>query len=132
MRDVLLLAFFVTLLTSTSAISATQPEFRFSGEIQPDQLRSTAFMHPIEAGYVQFLDLESGLRLELAAPRDDGDEAVTHVRLLQEDDGYYKILHEAQISGSSEIERSFTYRVCGADVTFFAPAPTKTPQCAVR
>jgi len=125
-----LLALCATLLASTSAMSASQSEFRFSGEIQADQLRSTAFILPVVTGYVQFLDLDPGLRLEFAAPREDGDEAVTQVRLLQEDDGYYKILHEARITGSSEVERSFTYRVCGSEVTFFAPAPTKTPACS--
>jgi hypothetical protein len=124
------LALCTALLTSTAAVPASLSEFRFSGEIQADQLRSTAFMLPVATGYVQFLDLEPGLRLELAAPREDGDEAVTQVRLLQEEDGYYRILHEARISGSSEVERSFTYRVCGSEVTFFAPAPTKTPGCS--
>ena len=119
-----------TLLASTSAMSASQSEFRFSGEIQADQLRNTAFGLAVETGYVQFLDLEPGLRLEIAAPREDGDDVVTQVRLLREDEGYYKILHEAHITGSSEVERSFTYRVCGSEVTFFAPAPTKTPECS--
>lgn len=53
----------------------------------------------------------------------------TIAALLEEDDGYFRILHEARISGSSKVERSFTYRVCGAEVTFFAPAPYRTPQC---
>ena len=124
------LAFCAALLASASALSAPLSEFRFSGEIQADQFRSNAFGLAVESGYVQFLDVEPGLRLELAAPREDGDDVVTQVRLLREDEGYYKILHEARITGSSEVERSFTYRVCGSEVTFFAPAPTKTPGCS--
>jgi hypothetical protein len=124
-----LIALGAGMMVSTSAVSTSQSEFRFSGEIQANQLMSTAFIQPVAAGYVRFLELEPGLRLELATPREDGDKAVTLVRLLLQDHGDYRILHEAHITGSSQIERSFTYRVCGSEVTFFAPAPTKTPQC---
>lgn len=125
-----LLALCSWLLISTSVVAESPAEFRFSGEVQADQLTSTAFGLPVAIGSVRFLDLEPGLRLELAAPREDGDKAVTQVRLLRAEDGYYKILHEAQITGSSEVERSFTYRVCDSVVTFFAPAPYKTPTCS--
>ncbi len=127
-----LVALAAGLLFAGSAIPISTSQFSFNGEVQADTNVSTAFGLKVWAGYVQFVDLEPGLRLELAAPREDGTKAVTLVRLLQEDGGYYKILHEAQISGSSTYERSFSYRVCGSEVTFFTPAPTKTPECAAE
>ena len=97
--------------------------------MQSDQLPSEAFIQPVEAGYVRFLDLPSGLRLELTAPRDDGVDDVTIVRLLRDDGGYYKVLHEARTTAPADSERSFTYRVCGPEVTFMTPAPYVTPKC---
>lgn len=117
-------------LVAASASATQDAPFLFSGEVQVGQETTEAFGLHLYAGHVQFLDLPAGVRLEVAAPREDGDEAMALIRLLQADGHNYRILHEAQTFGSSDFERSFTYRVCGDEVTFFKPAPTVTPRCS--
>ncbi|MGL4576840.1 MAG: hypothetical protein ACRCV9_18785 [Burkholderiaceae bacterium] len=120
---------FATALLSAGSLGAASPEFRFSGEVKAGQLPADAFGLVVKAGYVEVLDLPSGLKLEVSAPRQDGENAKTQVRLLQANGKQYRILHEAVTTGSSANDRLFSYLVCGSQVTFYSPAPANIPVC---
>lgn len=116
-------------LFMTGAASANSAEFRFSGEVKSGDLSPLAFGLSVEARHMQVVDGPAGLKLEVSAPRDDGPKAEYLVRLLKAVGGHYQVLHEAKTIGSSAQERSFSYLVCGSEVTFITPAPQVTPLC---
>ena len=127
MKVVLVLSVLAT--SSALAVGASPSQFQFSGEVHANHEVSTAFGLAVAPGYAQILDLPSGLKLEVSSPREDGDSAQTYVRLLQASSNGYRVLHEARSTGSAAYERSFSYLVCGSEVTFLTPAPATTPQC---
>jgi|GEM_PF-5664766 len=116
-------------LFMTGAASANSGEFRFSGEVRSGDLSPLAFGLSVETRHLQVVEAPAGLKLEVAAPRDDGPKAESLVRLLKAVGGQYQVLHEAKTIGSSDRERSFSYLVCGSEVTFITPAPQVTPLC---
>lgn len=116
-------------LVMAGTASANSGEFRFSGEVKAGNVPALAFGLSVETRHLQVLEAPAGLKLEVAAPRDDGPKAEAQVRLLKAVGGQYQVLHEAKTIGSSAQERSFSYLVCGSEVTFFTPAPPVTPQC---
>lgn len=113
----------------TGAASASSGAFRFSGEVKSGNLPPLAFGLSIKTRHVQFVEVPAGLKLEVAAPLDDGPKAEALIRLLKAEGGQYQVLHEAKTIGSSAEERSFSYLVCGSEVTFITPAPQVTPLC---
>lgn len=117
-----------SLLTCQAAM-ASVPEFRFAATVQADNSPVERFSQPVQGGHVRILDLPAGLKVEMAAPSQDGESAETYVRLLQRDGDTYRVLHEARRTGPSSAERSFSYVVCGTNVQFISPAPAVVPEC---
>jgi hypothetical protein len=125
---------FTTLVTVASflacqAAMASAPEFHFAAAVRTDSSSVERIDLSVQAGHVRILDLPSGVRIEMAAPSEDGETAQTYVRLLQRDGDTYRILHEARRIAPSSVERSFTYAICATKVQFVSPASAFEPEC---
>jgi hypothetical protein len=117
------------LVLAGSQAFADPGTFQFSGEVQAGNLIAEAFGQSVALGHVRVLELPSGLRLELSAPRQDSEGAQTRIRLLQASGEQFRVLHEATTIGPASVDRSFGYLVCGQEVTFLTPAPRVSPAC---
>lgn len=117
-----------SLLACQAAIAAA-PEFRFVAAVRTDGSTVERFDVSVQSGRVRFLDLPSGIRIELAAPLREGETRQTYVRLLQRDGDTYRILHEARRIAPASVERSFSYAVCGTSVQFVSPDSATEPVC---
>lgn len=117
-------------LSSLGAVAATP--FQFHGEVQKDSLDSTAFGLSVDPGQVVILDMPGDLLLEVSTPLHNVKGAVTVVRLLRQtaDPKRFAVMHEATTPATSDEPRSLSYLVCGAKLTFLAPAPMTTPKCS--
>ena len=119
------------LLTTASTAHSVEPAFRFSGEVVVDHQTPLAYGVAVQEKRGQSIDVPSGLKLEITAGRTGGEQAETQTRLLRPiGNGQFVVLHQAQTTGSADIDRSITYRVCGDVVTFMTPAPSISPKCA--
>jgi hypothetical protein len=118
----------ISVLTCQVA-TASIPEFHFTATVQKDGAALEHLDMSVRAGYVRILDLPSGIRIELAAPSQDGEKAQTYVRLLQREGDAYRILHESQRIAPSSVKRSFFYAICGESVQFISPASGSQPEC---
>jgi len=122
---------FLMLITTiySNTVIAEPTTFKFSGEVRIDQNSTLAFGVSVMLRQVHIIDLDSEHKLLLISPTKNGKLAETEVRLLKQDGTSYKILHKATNIGSDAIERSFSYRVCGNQPTFYNRALEIIPTC---
>ena len=78
-------------------------------------------------GQSQQIFLEGNLRIEFSPNVSAGGDDATHVQLMRS--ANLQVLHTATQSNSGVEFRRIAYVVCGEQVTFMSPAPTKLPTC---
>ncbi len=113
----------------SSNISAEAAKFFFAGEVRINQKNTHAFGISLIFNQVHTLQIDSNHQILIITPMKNGEEAETEIRLLQRQRDSYNILHTAKTIGSSDNHRSYSYRVCGSEATFYSPAKTEIPKC---
>jgi len=119
---------FAYIALNTNKIIAESTLFSFNGEIRIDD-KEYAIGIALPLNSTNIIKLDSNHKLLLITPDDNNENSETEMRLLEQRGSHYGILHSATVIGSKSSSRSFSYRVCGKETTFYNRYLSKIPIC---
>ena len=104
-----------------SAASASLPQYAFAFTVRVDGASPVALAATVSPGTSRMLQATAHLRVEIEAPATTTDASATIVKLIDDSSGTPVVLHTARRAGSPATVRTFSYAVCGGQVTFESP-----------
>ena len=119
------IATLVLFATAFFAHAGTAESVQFTGFVARDNGTPVRFDIQVPAKQHTIVELNDGSKLTLAAPGDSGDPTAA-ARLVSASG---ETLHTATFSDPSLASTSLAYLICGAQVTYFSPAPSSVPSC---